>query len=66
MLSIFLLTDALISFAAGVALFVLGRFLEPLWRLNPRGHDGPIRIGFWAFVLLFAASVSCAVAAVEL
>ena len=44
-LSIFLLTDALISFAAGVALFVPGRFLEPLWRLNPRGHDGLIRIG---------------------
>ena len=37
-----------------------------MWRLNPHGHEGLLRIGYWAVVLLFAASASCAAAAVGL
>jgi hypothetical protein len=65
-LSIFFLIGSFISFTAGTLLFVPSSFLEPLWRLNPRGHDGLIRIGLWAVLLLFATSASCAVAAVGL
>ncbi|MEK6336127.1 MAG: hypothetical protein AABM67_14445 [Acidobacteriota bacterium] len=62
-LSLFLLIGSLISFTAGLSLLVPGSVLEPLWRLNPQGHQGLLRIGFWGVVLLFAASVSCAAAA---
>ena len=65
-LSIFFITGALISFTAGVSLLVPSGFLEPLWRVNPRGHEGLLRIGLWAVALLFAASASCAAAAVGL
>jgi len=37
-----------------------------MWRLNPHGHEGLLRMGYWAVVLLFSASASCAVAAVGL
>jgi len=65
-LGIFFITGALISFTAGVSLLVPGGFLEPMWRVNPRGHEGLMRIGLWGVALLFAASASCAAAAVGL
>lgn len=37
-----------------------------MWRINPRGHDGLMRIGLWAVALLFGASISCAAAAIGL
>jgi len=64
-LSVFFMTGALISFTAGFSLLIPG-FLDPLWRMNPRGHEGLLRIGVWAVTLLFAASASCAAAAVGL
>lgn len=65
-LSIFLLAGALISFTAGLSLLFPNRIIEPMWRVNPRGHQGLMRIGLWGVVLLFAASVSCAAGAVGL
>ena len=65
-LSVFFLIGSLISFTAGVSLLMPGGFLEPLWRINPRGHEGLVRIGLWAVALLFAASASCATAAIGL
>jgi hypothetical protein len=65
-LSVFFLVGALISLTAGLSLLLPGSFLEPLWRLNPHGHEGLLRIRLWGVVLLFAASVSCAVAAIGL
>lgn len=62
-LSIFFMAGALISFIAGLSLLIPGSFLEPLWRINPRGHEGLVRIGSGAVVLLFVASLSCAAAA---
>ncbi|SRR6266487_1542381 len=62
-LSIFFLVGSLISFTAGLSLLIPGGFLEPIWRLNSHGHEGLLRIGFWAIVLLLAASASCAAAA---
>jgi hypothetical protein len=65
-LGIFFIAGALISFTAAVSLLIPGSFLEPMWRLNSRGHEGLIRIGPWAVVLLFAASIFCAAAAAGL
>lgn len=65
-LSIFFLAGALISFSAGASLLFPGSFIQQMWRLNPRGYEGLVRIGLWGVVLLFTASISCAAAAVGL
>jgi hypothetical protein len=65
-LIIFFLAGTLISLVAGVSLLVPSSFFETMWRINPRGHEGLLRIGLWAVVLLFAASISCAAAAIGL
>jgi hypothetical protein len=65
-LIIFFLAGTLISFLAGVSLLVPSAFFEAIWRVNPRGHDGLVHLGRWAVVLLFAASISCAAAAIGL
>jgi hypothetical protein len=65
-LSVFFLLGSLISFTAGLSLLLPSGFLEPMWRLNPHGHEGLLRIGLWAVVLMFGASASCATASVGL
>src|SRR6266480_5395422 len=65
-LIIFFLAGALISFLASVSLLIPLSFFEAMWRVNPRGHEGLVHIGLWAVVLLFAASISCAAAAIGL
>lgn len=62
----FFLVGTLISFLAGVSLLAPSAFFEAMWRANPRGHEGLMRIGLWAVVLLFVASISCAAAAIGL
>ena len=54
------------SFISFVSLIFPGSFLEPLWRLNPRAHEGLNSIGMWAVVLMCAACAACASAAVGL
>jgi hypothetical protein len=65
-LSVFFLLGSLISFTAGVSLLLPSGFLEPMWRLNPHGHEGLLRLGLWAVLLMFGASASCAATAVGL
>ena len=65
-LSIFFLAGALISFTASASLLFPGSFIEPLWRFNPRAHQHLSELGLWAALLLFAVSISCALAAVGL
>jgi hypothetical protein len=65
-LVVFFLVGSLISFTAAASLLFPGGFLESMWRVNPHGHEGLVRIGLWAVLLLFAASASCAAAAVGL
>ena len=65
-LIIFFLAGTLISFLAGVSLLVPSALFETMWRINSRGHDGLARIGLWGVALLFAASISCAAAAIGL
>lgn len=64
-LSLFFLVGSLVSFTAALSL-VVPRFIEPIWRLNPHGHEGLLRIGIWGVVLLFGASAFCAAAAIGL
>jgi uncharacterized membrane protein (DUF2068 family) len=65
-LIIFYAAGALISFVAGLSLLVPSVPLNGMWRLNPRGHEGLLRIGAWGVLLLFAASASCAASALGL
>src|SRR6267142_6068250 len=65
-LIIFFLAGTVISFLAGLSLLVPPTFFEAMWRLNPRGYDGLVRIGLWAVALLFAASLACAAAVIGL
>jgi|HubBroStandDraft_6_1064221.scaffolds.fasta_scaffold123230_1 hypothetical protein len=54
------------TLAAGVAAISLltpGGLLDPIWRLNPRGHAGLEALGHWAAVILGGACVACACAA---
>lgn len=65
-LSIFFLAGALISLTASASLLFPGSFIEPMWRANPRAHAHLSELGRWAVVLLFAVSMSCAMAAIGL
>lgn len=65
-LSIFFLFGATMSFIAFVSLLFPGSILEPMWRLNPRAHEGFAVMGVWAIVLMCVVSVACASAAVGL
>jgi len=65
-LSIFFAAGAFISFTAGLSLLFPNSLIAPMWRVNPRGHQGLIRIGLWGVALLFSASVACATGAVGL
>jgi hypothetical protein len=51
--------------AAGLLLFP-GSALDAVWRVNPRGHEGFLRMGAWALLLLASVAVACAFAAVGL
>jgi uncharacterized membrane protein len=65
-LSIFFLAGALISLTAGASLLFPRSFIEPIWRINPRAYAHLLDLGPWAVVLMFAVSISCAMAAIGL
>jgi hypothetical protein len=65
-LGVFFLVGSLLSFIAGLSLLVPRGVLESMWRLNPHGHAGLLRIGLWGVALLFGASAFCAAAAIGL
>lgn len=49
-----------------VMLLFPGSILEPLWRLNPRAHEGFATLGAWAVVLMLVVATACASAALGL
>ena len=54
------------TFATGlsaVALLTPGGPLEPIWRLNPRGHELFGRMGAWAPIALGVVCAACGLAA---
>ena len=65
-LSIFFSFGAVMSFVAFTSLLFPGSFIEPMWQLNPRAHEGFVSIGAWSVVLMCVVSAACASAAVGL
>jgi hypothetical protein len=65
-LSIFFFAATVITLVAAVSLLFPNGFLEPIWKLNPRGRAGLGAIGIWAVVLFSVVCLACAVAAVGL
>jgi hypothetical protein len=65
-LTIFFALGGLISFIAVVSLLVPSSLFDTMWRVNPRGREGLMRIGIWGVLLLFTASVFCAATAIGL
>jgi Predicted membrane protein (DUF2127) len=65
-LSIFFMAATIITFVASISLLFPIGFLEPLWRINPRGHAGLVSIGVWAVVLLLVVGCACLAAAIGL
>ena len=53
----------LASGVAVVSLLTPGGPLEPIWRLNPHGNEGFVRMGVWAPILLSVVCLACAAAA---
>lgn len=57
---------AAIALVSAISLLFPGGFLEPMWRLNPRGREGFARIGGWAPLLLLLVAAGCAAASIGL
>lgn len=65
-LSIFFWAATAITLIAAVSLLFPDGFLEPIWRLNPRGRATLGAFGMWAVLLFFVVVSACAVAALGL
>jgi len=55
-----------ITLVAAVSLLFPNGFLEPIWKLNPRGRAGLGAIGIGAVLLFTVVCLACAVAAIGL
>lgn len=42
-----------------VALLTPGGLLDPIWRLNPRAHEGFLHMGAWALLVLGLVCIAC-------
>ncbi len=63
MLSAFFAFGTVASALAAFALLFPGSFLEPVWQLNPRGHEGFLRLGPLVWLILLPVSLACLVSA---
>ena len=66
LLSLFFLAGAVLAGIAAVSLASPGSPFEPMWRLNPRGHQGLADMHVWGVLLLSVASLACATAGLGL
>jgi hypothetical protein len=65
-LSIFFFVASGIAFTALVSLLFPGGYLDPIWQINPRGHDVFITLGNWSFLLLGVLYAACLSAGIGL
>ena len=65
-LSAFSLLGAVMAGVSAISLAFPGSPLEPMWRLNPRGHQGLARLHGSAVLLLAVVSGACVVTAIGL
>lgn len=63
LLTLFFVFGTLMASLAAVMLSFPGSIMEPLWRLNPRAHEGFASLGFWAVLVMVLVATACAVAA---
>jgi hypothetical protein len=63
LLTLFFVFGAVMASLTVVMLLFPGSILEPLWRLNPRAHEGFATMGAWAVVLMLVVATACASAA---
>jgi hypothetical protein len=65
-LSLFFLAGASMAAIAALSLAFPGSPLEPMWRLNPRGHQGLVGMHAWGIVGMALVSLACVGAGVGL
>jgi uncharacterized membrane protein (DUF2068 family) len=65
-LSVFSFVGAVLAGVAAISLAFPGSPLEPMWQLNPRGHQGLARMHGWAVILLAGVSGACAITGIGL
>ena len=65
-LSVFSLVAAVLASVAAISLAFPGGPLEPMWQLNPRGHEDFARMHGWAVLLLAGVSGMCGITAIGL
>ena len=66
LLAVFCGASAVIAAASATSLAFPGSVLEPMWRANPRAHEGFNSLGIWAPSLLVMLSAVCVATAVGL
>ena len=64
-MSLFFIFGTTMSGLAALSL-IPGSALEPIWRLNPRGHEGLRSLGSLGIVLMATVSLACLTAAAGL
>ena len=65
-LSVFSWVGAVLAGVAAISLAFPGSPLEPMWLLDPRGHQGFLRMHAWAVPLLAGVSGACGIVAIGL
>jgi hypothetical protein len=65
-LSVFAFIGAAVAGVAAASLAFPGGPLDPMWRLNPRGHRGLMGMHGWAVLLLAVVSCACGITGVGL
>src|SRR5262245_53384866 len=60
-LSVFSFVGAVLAGLAAISLAFPGGPLEPMWQLNPRGHQGLAGLHGWAVLLLAGVSGACGI-----
>jgi uncharacterized membrane protein (DUF2068 family) len=65
-LAAFSLLGTVLAGVSAISLAFPGSSLEPMWQLNPRGHDALARMHGWAVLLLAVVSGACAVTGIGL
>jgi len=58
-MAVFALLGAGACLFAGLLLAFPGTALDAAWSVNPRGHEGFVRMGLWAFLLLAVVGIGC-------
>src|SRR5271165_3448693 len=62
-LGVFFCFGTLACGVSAISLLRPGSFLEPIWRLNQRGHEAFLHMGLWVPLLLVAVCLACATSA---